>query len=84
MWKLFYTKFNVLSIFDVVCRCSCLNDQLVVLLQERGIGVINASAIGMGLLSNRGPASWHPATQDIKDACKLAAQYCQVRHYVTK
>ncbi len=32
----------------------------------------------MGLLSNRGPPPWHPATQEIKNACKQAAEYCQV------
>ena len=47
-------------------------------LQEPGIGIINASAIGMGLLSNRGAPEWHPAQNDIKNACKQAAQYCQV------
>lgn len=46
--------------------------------KERGVGVINASAIGMGLLSTRGPAVWHPAQQDIKDACNQAALFCQV------
>ena len=47
-------------------------------MQERGIGIINASAIGMGLLSNRGAPDWHPAQNDIKEACKEAAQFCQV------
>jgi hypothetical protein len=32
----------------------------------------------MGLLSNRGPPPWHPATPEIKNACKQAAEYCQV------
>ena len=45
--------------------------------------MINASPISMGLLSNRGPPSWHPATDDIKAACKEAADYCQV-HTVTE
>ncbi|XP_052248000.1 uncharacterized protein LOC127856053 isoform X2 [Dreissena polymorpha] len=48
--------------------------------KERGVGVINASALGMGLLSNRGPASWHPAQDDIKDACAEAAKYCKDRN----
>lgn len=45
--------------------------------KERGVGVINASPVSMGLLSNRGPPSWHPASQDIRDRCQQAAQYCQ-------
>lgn len=47
--------------------------------QERGIGIINASPIGMGLLSNQGPPDWHPATKDIKDACAKVASFCRVR-----
>ena len=46
--------------------------------QEQGVGVINASPISMGLLSNRGPPSWHPAGQCVRNKCKQAAYYCQV------
>eukprot|EP00730_Choanoeca_flexa_P007908 TRINITY_DN12411_c0_g1_i13.p1 TRINITY_DN12411_c0_g1~~TRINITY_DN12411_c0_g1_i13.p1 ORF type:complete len:343 (+),score=62.00 TRINITY_DN12411_c0_g1_i13:103-1131(+) len=45
--------------------------------KQHNVGVINASAISMGLLSNRGPPSWHPAGQHIKLACKQAAEYCK-------
>ncbi|XP_064613960.1 uncharacterized protein LOC135477698 isoform X1 [Liolophura sinensis] len=45
--------------------------------KEKGVGVVNASPISMGLLSNRGPPSWHPATDDIKEACMKAVAYCQ-------
>lgn len=47
--------------------------------KERGVGVVNASPISMGLLSHRGPPAWHPAKDNIKTACKEAAQYCQER-----
>jgi aryl-alcohol dehydrogenase-like predicted oxidoreductase len=30
----------------------------------------------MGLLTHRGPPSWHPATAEIKTACREAADYC--------
>ncbi|CAL1538881.1 unnamed protein product [Lymnaea stagnalis] len=45
--------------------------------QSCGVGVVNASPISMGLLSNRGPPSWHPATDSIRQACAQAALYCQ-------
>ena len=32
----------------------------------------------MGLLTERGPPDWHPATDDIKSECKKAADFCQV------
>ena len=34
----------------------------------------------MGLLTERGPPDWHPATDDIKSECRKAADYCQVDH----
>lgn len=62
------------------CR-ACVHDnglqEYIPFFQERGIGIINASPIAMGLLSNRGPPDWHPATKDIKDACAKAASSCR-------
>jgi len=61
------------------CRY-CLNDDalapLVPYFQRKGVGVINASATGMGLLSERGAPDWHPAPQSIKDGCRRAVEYC--------
>lgn len=46
-------------------------------LQARGVGVVNASPLGMGLLTERGAPDWHPATADIREACRRAAEYCR-------
>ncbi|XEC93383.1 aldo/keto reductase [Paenibacillus tarimensis] len=60
-----------------------LNDtsllQLVPLLDNKGIGLINASPLSMGLLSNRPAPEWHPAGEEVKTACKQAAEYCASR-----
>ena len=60
-----------------------LNDtsllDLVPLLRERGVGVINASPLGMGLLSNRGTPAWHPAPEQVKEVCGRAAAHCRVQ-----
>ncbi|CAI5515137.1 unnamed protein product, partial [Closterium sp. Naga37s-1] len=48
-------------------------------LQQQGVGVISASPFSMGLLTPQGPPSWHPAPQELKDACKAAALACQQR-----
>lgn len=48
--------------------------------KSKGVGVINAAATGMGLLSNKGPQPWHPASDDIKAVCKQAAEYCQSKN----
>lgn len=45
----------------------------------RGVGVLNASPLAMGLLTNHGPPGWHPAGDDIKRACAAAAQLCRSR-----
>lgn len=44
----------------------------------KNVAVVNAAVLGMGLLTSSGPQSWHPAHQCIKEACKGAADYCQV------
>lgn len=63
----------------------CLNDDLLVeyidFFESRGIGIINASPLSMGLLSQRGTPDWHPASQALKDACSRAAAYCNEQGY---
>src|SRR3984885_11344156 len=45
--------------------------------QERGIGLINAAALHMGILTEGGPAEWHPAPREVRDAGKNAAEFCR-------
>jgi L-galactose dehydrogenase len=35
--------------------------------------------LGMGLLTNQGPQPWHPGGEDIKAACRQAADLCHSR-----
>ena len=74
------------AVESVLCFCHyCLNDDLLTeyldYLEEKGVGVISASPLSMGLLSQRGAPAWHPASKDLKDACHQAAVYCQERGY---
>ncbi|XP_045509674.1 L-galactose dehydrogenase-like isoform X1 [Colias croceus] len=48
--------------------------------KDKGIGIINAAATGMGLLTNKGPQPWHPASDDIKAICKKASEFCKERN----
>lgn len=48
---------------------------------KRGIGVINASPLSMGLLSRRGVPAWHPAPETLVEACAKAALYCEEAGY---
>ena len=63
----------------------CLNDTLLAdflgFFEMHGIGVINASPLAMGLLSQRGAPQWHPAPWELKDACAKAAAHCQQKGY---
>lgn len=58
----------------------CLNDttlqQLIPLLRDAGVGIINASPLSMGLLTAKGPPTWHPAPAELKDAVRAATDYC--------
>jgi L-galactose dehydrogenase len=59
----------------------CLNDTsletLLPRLREKRVGVVNASPLGMGLLTNRGVPAWHPAPGEIRDVCARAAAFCR-------
>ncbi|CAI9104175.1 OLC1v1002805C5 [Oldenlandia corymbosa var. corymbosa] len=46
-------------------------------LKSKGVGVITASPLAMGLLTESGPPDWHPAPPELKAACKTAADYCK-------
>ena len=63
----------------------CLNDDALTdyldYFESKGVGIINASPFGMGLLSQRGVPNWHPAPKALVEACQKAVQHCQVRHY---
>ena len=74
------------TVESVLCFCHyCLNDDMLLdyldFFEQRGIGVINASPLSMGLLSQRGTPDWHPAPQSLKDACRKAADYCKTKNY---
>ncbi|MBQ8948229.1 MAG: aldo/keto reductase [Prevotella sp.] len=67
---------------SVLCFCHyCLNDTLLAdylgFFEMHGVGVVNASPLSMGLLSQRGAPDWHPASEALKAACAKAAAYCQ-------
>ena len=63
------------------CHYNLLVDDLSALLipfaEERGIGVINASPLHMGVLTEQGAPEWHPAPPEIHQAAKQAVEFCQ-------
>ena len=74
------------TVESILCFCHySLNDDMLLdyldFFESHGIGVINASPLSMGLLSDRGTPEWHPAPQPLKDACRRAAKYCRSKEY---
>lgn len=55
---------------------SLIDSDFIAFLENRGIAFLNASAMSMGLLTKNGPPFWHPATDRIKQTCKMAVDYC--------
>jgi L-galactose dehydrogenase len=56
-----------------------LEDDLGQVVTERGIGLLNAAPLGMGLLTEPGPPEWHPAPEALKRACLEAVALCETR-----
>ena len=52
-------------------------EELLPLLEARKAGIISASPLSMGLLTERGAPQWHPAPAAIKEACRRAVEHCQ-------
>lgn len=66
------------------CHFTLNDDKLLDFLdyfEERGIGVINASPLSMGLLSQRGVPVWHPAPASLVEACRRAVEHCSAKGY---
>ena len=49
--------------------------------EQHGVGIINASPLSMGLLSERGVPSWHPAPKPLVEVCQKAAEFCKAKGY---
>jgi L-galactose dehydrogenase len=65
------------------CRYNLMMDDmessLVPFAREHGIALINASALHMGILTERGAPDWHPAPAAIREAGKRVVEACRAR-----
>ena len=62
------------------CRCSLIDNRLNTLsnkLDTKSIAIINASPLVMGLLTEVGPISWHPASSLARTKAKKAVSLCK-------
>ncbi|KAJ6948748.1 L-galactose dehydrogenase-like [Populus alba x Populus x berolinensis] len=68
----------ILSYCHYSVNDSTLGD-LLPYLKSKGVGVISASPLAMGLLTENGPPEWHPASAELKSACQAAAAFCKAK-----
>jgi L-galactose dehydrogenase len=54
-----------------------LDDQLTPFARAHGIGLINASGLHMGILTEGGGPDWHPAPVTVREAGKKVAEICR-------
>ena len=51
--------------------------ELLPFLESKNVGIISASPVSQGLLTNQGTPAWHPAPERVKILCAQAAAYCR-------
>ncbi len=56
-----------------------MDDLLTPFAEHNGIGLINASPLHMGILTDGGPPSWHPAPPEVKEMGRRVVQLCTQR-----
>lgn len=69
----------VISYAHFTLQNTQLLTDLLPVAEAHGVGVLNASPLSLGLFTNQGPPPWHPAPEEIKDACRRAAELCRLR-----
>lgn len=83
-WVIDHTAPGMVECVLNFCHYSLNDDKLADFLdffEERGLGVINASPLSMGLLTQRGIPEWHPASKPLVEACRKAVRYCTEQGY---
>ena len=79
LWKRIFSTLEVDA--GLVHNHYCLNDtrisELLPFAQKKQIGIINGSPFASALLTDRGPASWHPANSGDRAIFQAAADFCR-------
>jgi L-galactose dehydrogenase len=72
-----------LDVIISYCHATLLDTTLLTdllpIAERRGTGIINASPLSMGVLTDEGPPHWHPADAEIKACARRAAELCRER-----
>jgi aryl-alcohol dehydrogenase-like predicted oxidoreductase len=63
------------------CLCDDKLADFIDYFEQKGVGIVNASPLSMGLLTERGVPDWHPAPKSLIEACTRAAEYCKTKNF---
>lgn len=78
LWKRIFESLEIDA--ALVHNHYCLNDtqtlDLIPKAREKSIGIINGSPFASGLLTDRGPADWHPASPEDRSRFRKASEFC--------
>ncbi|MGO9305992.1 MAG: aldo/keto reductase [Candidatus Korobacteraceae bacterium] len=79
LWMRIFSSLDIEA--GLVHNHYCLNDtritELLPLAESKQIGIINGSPFGSALLTDRGPAAWHPASPEDRTVFRAAADFCR-------
>jgi L-galactose dehydrogenase len=68
---------SILSYCHYNLMINDMDTTLVPFAREHSIGLINASALHMGILTEQGPPPWHPAPEAVREAGRLVVRICR-------
>lgn len=80
--KIYSDVLNQTALDAILSYCHyTLNDTtlagLIPFLKQKGVGIINASSLAMGLLADRPLPEWHPAPDIMRQTVEQAAMHCR-------
>jgi L-galactose dehydrogenase len=79
LWMRIFSSLDVDA--GLVHNHYCLNDtritELLQIAEAKRIGIVNGSPFGSALLTDRGPADWHPASAEERATFRMAADFCR-------
>jgi L-galactose dehydrogenase len=71
---------DMLLAYCHLCLCdTSLAEGLAPHAAMAGVGLISASPLSMGLLTDEGPPAFHPASEELRAAARKAAAWCRAR-----
>ena len=78
-----HNNLHDMSLFNDTCFPSLDDDKddnkiaFAEFCRQSNIHLMAAAPLSMGLLTNAGPPTWHPASTALKEACSAAAKLCE-------